>query len=165
MRPEPVDLGWKAAGFNELRLIQMMGGGNVGLVVLGVAFEAQEIVIAARRDAGIFAAHRGPCLVDRAAALLDIEELADPAEVFVLLAAHDALIAVGGLQIFLLEGFGREAEMLREPDDIALGDDDRRIGTAVAGALQAIVVLAHYLGHGPPLTFNRSIEPPRAGSN
>src|SRR5215216_6286262 len=41
MRPEPVDLGWKAAGFNELRLIQMMGGGNVGLVVLGVAFEAQ----------------------------------------------------------------------------------------------------------------------------
>src|SRR5215212_6753364 len=122
-------------------LIQMMGGGNVGLVVLRVAFEAQEIVIAARRDAWIFAAHRGPCLVD-------------PAVVFILLAAHDALIAVGGLQIFLLEGFEREAEMLRQPDDIALGDDDRGIGTAVAGALQAIVVLAHYLGHGPPLTVH-----------
>jgi hypothetical protein len=129
-----------------------MSGGNVGLVVLGIALEAQEIIIAAARHAGIFAAHRGPCLVDRAAPLLDIEELADPAVVFVLLASHDALIAVSGLQIFLLEGLEREAEILRQPDDIALRDDDRGIGTAVAGALQAIVVLAHYLGHRPPLT-------------
>ena len=51
--------------------------------------------------------------------------------------------------------------MLRQPYDIALGDDDRGIGTAVAGALQAIIVFAHCLGHGPLLTvqaINRTAE-------
>ncbi len=100
---------------------------DIGLVVLRIALEPQEIVIPAVRYARIFPAHRGPSIVDRAAPRLDIEELADLAVILVLLPAHDALIAVAGFQIFLLGGLGCQPEIFGEPCEIALVDRDRRI--------------------------------------
>jgi hypothetical protein len=61
----------------------MMCCRDESLIVLGIALEAQEIVIAAVGDARILAADGGPRLVDRAAPRLDIEELADYDVIFV----------------------------------------------------------------------------------
>jgi hypothetical protein len=123
--------------------LAVIGGRDVSFVVLRISLEAQEIVIAAIGDAGIFTAHRRSRLVNGAATGFRVEELADLAIILVLLAAHDPLITVAGLEIFLLEGLGAHVEMLGEPREITLADGDRGIRAAIAGALKAIVVLPH----------------------
>ena len=57
-------------------------------VLLSPALEAQKVVIAAAAAARKGPAHTGPGLVDRAAALVRVEEAANPAKDRILLAPH-----------------------------------------------------------------------------
>jgi hypothetical protein len=67
--------------------LSVVGGGDKLVVLLRPALERQEIVVAAAA-AGIAAANGRARLVDRAAALLGVEERADAAERLVGLAAE-----------------------------------------------------------------------------
>ena len=54
-------------------------------------------------------------MINRAAAFLGVKELADLAVDFILLAPHDTLVAVGGLEELLLRRLERQVEMLGDP--------------------------------------------------
>src|SRR3546814_18638978 len=68
----------------------VVGDGHVVRVFLGVALELQEFVVAAALAAGLLAADLWPRLIDRAAALVGVEDRADAAEVLVVLSAQHA---------------------------------------------------------------------------
>src|SRR6476469_3954409 len=107
--------------------------------------ERQEVVVAAAA-AGIAAAHGWARLVDRAAALVGVEERADAAEMLVGLAANGILAAVPldrELGLGLLEG---EVEMLGKPLHVPLVEGDQRVGAAVTGALFAVIHRARSSG-------------------
>ena len=76
-------------------IVLVIGDGDEGCVVLGAALVHQKIIVAAADfRARIIAAGGGAGLVDRAAAFLGVEELADAAKVFVALTAHQVFVAV-----------------------------------------------------------------------
>lgn len=118
----------------------MIGDRGERFVVLAAALVHQEIIISAAAVAGVIAARGGTRLIDRAAAFLGVEELADAAVDFIALAAH---------QVFVAVAFAREApfrrvvfqrEMLGEAFDVALIQRDNRIRTAISRTVEAIVV-------------------------
>ena len=123
----------------------VVGGRDEVVVFLGVALESEKIPIAAIVLARKVAAGPGPRLIDGAAARLDVEELADAAVIFVLLAPHHALVAVGRFEELLFRFLDREAEILGDAVRVAVAHFDDRIGAAIAGAFQAVIFLS---GHG-----------------
>ncbi len=78
-------------------------------------------------------------MINRAAAFLGVEELADLAVNLVLLAAHDALVAVGLLEIFLLGLGERHVKMPGDAFGVAILHLNDGVGAAVARAFHAIV--------------------------
>src|SRR5580658_1716553 len=111
----------------------------------------QETVIAAVIVAGIGAADLRPRRVDRAAPQFGVEEATDLAEMLVRLAPHGELLVAVDLGELLARLREAETEMLGQPRHVALVERDDRIGTAIAGALRAIV------SHDPPLLVCISI--------
>ena len=109
-------------------------------IFLRPALGHQEIVIAAARRSREFAADLRVRLIDRAAAFLRVEELADITEMLVLLAAHGEFGAVLRLGELRLGGAIAQPEMLRQPLDIGLLELDKRIGTAIARTVRAVVL-------------------------
>jgi hypothetical protein len=122
--------------------IRVAGDGDEGHVLLAAALVHEEVIISAAAGAWIFAAGGGAGVINRAAAFFGVEELADAAEVFVALAAHDRFVAVGFARVSLGRGFYRHLEVLGEALHVALIERDDRIRAAVARAVQTIV-----LGH------------------
>src|SRR5947208_2941904 len=82
-----------------------------------------------------------PRLVDRAVALFRIEELADAAEVNIGLSPHRVFLVVPRHGVLLLRLAKAEPEVFRQALEIALGQGNDRIGTAIARAFAAIVGL------------------------
>ena len=120
--------------------ILVIGDGDERIVVLAAALVHQKIIVAAAAVAGIFAAGGGARMVDRAAPLFRVEELADAAVVFIALAAHQIFMAVAFAREALLRRVERQLEILGEAFDVALVERDDRIRAAVARALQTIIV-------------------------
>ena len=82
-------------------------------VFLGVAFEGQEIVVAAAALAGEFAADGGAGIIDRAAAGLGVDELADRGEMLIFLVTQDAFALFLALHGELLVRFlGADAKVV-----------------------------------------------------
>src|SRR5262249_5746593 len=107
-------------------------------VFLGTPLEGEEIVIAAAaaREAS---AQRRPRRIDRAAALVGIEETAHAAEDMVFLPAH-GILGTPALHRELRPSLAkREPEMFGQPLHVALGESDQGIGAAVARTLLAVV--------------------------
>ncbi len=71
-------------------------------IILVVTLKFQEIIVPAPVLVGIFPANRRTGTVNRAATRIRVEKPADPPEVLVLFAAHDALVAMVGLREFTL---------------------------------------------------------------
>src|SRR5262245_3503044 len=99
----------------------------------------QEVVVAAVGTVGVFVADAGAGFVDRAAAGLGVEEHADAAVDLVFLMPEDLLVghhfgeaAAGGLDV--------DAEVLGQPVEVPLPDDDALIAAAIGGALRAVVI-------------------------
>src|SRR5207245_58609 len=116
----------------------VVGGGDEVGVLLGAPLEGQEVVIAAA-PAGEAAAQRWARLVNGAGPLLGVEEPAHPTEDVVLLAPQGILVIPALDRELGLRLPEAQAEVLRQPLHVALGDGDERVGAAVAGALLAIV--------------------------
>src|SRR5689334_16829156 len=93
------------------------GGRDELVVALAAALGREEVVIAAALAVGVLAADTRSRVVDRAAALFGVEELANPLEDVVLLVAQDAL-AVSDLGVTLLGLLVSEAEVFGEPPDV-----------------------------------------------
>jgi hypothetical protein len=122
--------------------IRVTGDGDEGHVLLAAALVHQEVIISATSGAGIFAAGGGAGMINGAAAFFGVEELADAAEVFVALAAHDGFVAVSFARVAFGCGFNRHLEVLGEALHVTPVERDDRIRAAVARAVQTIV-----LGH------------------
>src|SRR6185437_2720891 len=127
------------AGSIKVPLIGV-GGRDEVRVFLRAALEGKEIVIAAARGARIEPANGGPRLVDRALALLGIEEPADAAEMGIGLAAHEIFVAPLHCGELLARLGEAEAEMLGQALHVTLVELDQGIGTAISRALQTIVL-------------------------
>src|SRR5262245_3947030 len=116
----------------------VVGDGDELGVLLGAPLEGQEVVVAAA-SAGEAATERRARLVDRAAALLGVEEAAHAPEDLVRLAPHGVLAAPAldrELGLGLAEG---DPKVLGQPFHIALVERDQRIGAAIAGTFLAVV--------------------------
>ena len=121
--------------------IAVIGNGDERVVVLGAPLVHQKVVVtAAAVIAWIIAAGGGTRLINRAAALFGIEELADPPEVLVAFPAHQILVAVAFARKALLRGGERDPEIFRKAFDIALRQRDDRIRAAVSGTVQTFIV-------------------------
>jgi hypothetical protein len=114
------------------------GRGNVVWIFLSAAFGCKEIVVAAATTR-IIPADRWSRLIDRAAALLRIEEVANFAEMNISLAPHRERFIAVALGEFAARGRKVDVEVIRQPLHIALRQWDDGIGTTVAWALRAIV--------------------------
>ncbi len=108
-------------------------------VILVLTFKLQKVVVAAVFLIRKLTADFGPRAVDGATAGIRIEETADPAEMLVFLAPHNALVAVVRFGEFALRLRIRIAMVLRQSFDIALGQRYDGIGAAVAGTVEAVV--------------------------
>lgn len=97
----------------------VVGQGDEILVFLRSAFERQEVIVTAAA-AGITTAYRGSGLIDGAAPLFGIEELANPAEVLIGLPPHRILLTIAGGGILLLRLRKADTEMLCQPLHIPL---------------------------------------------
>ena len=122
--------------------ILVAGHGDERFVFLAAAFVHQKIIIPATAGAGIIAAGGRARVIDSAAAFFGVEELADAAEVFVSLAAHEVFITVAFARELGLRRFNRHLEVPRQAIDVALVQRNHRIRAAIAGAVQAVI-----LGH------------------
>ena len=103
------------------------------------AFELQKIVITALVTVGILATYRWAGRVDGAAAFLGVKELADFAVNLVFLPAHDALVAVGFLEEFLLSFGERHIKVLGDALGIPVLHFNDRVGAAIARTFHAVV--------------------------
>ena len=122
----------------------MVGDRDVGFIFLAVAFEFQEVIIAAVALTREHATGGRPRLIYRAAAFLGVKELADLAIDLVFLAAHDALVAMGLLEKFFLSLGERHIKMLGDAFGIAVLHFNDGVGAAVARTFQAII---EFSGH------------------
>ena len=122
----------------------MVGDRDVGFIFLAVAFEFQEIIIAAVTFTREHAAGGGPGVVNRTAAFLGVKELADLAIDLIFLTAHDALVTVGLLEEFLLGLGERHIKMLGDAFGIAVLHFNDGVGAAVARTFHAII---EFSGH------------------
>jgi len=107
--------------------ILVIGNSDERVVVLAAALVHQEIIIAAAAVARIFAAGARASVIDRAAALFRIEELADAPVMLVALAAHQIFVAVTFARVALLRRIERDLEIFREAFHVALIERDHRI--------------------------------------
>lgn len=98
----------------------MIGDRDEGVVVLAAPLVHQEVVISAAAGARIGTAGTRTRLVDRAAAKLGVEELADAAVMRITLTAHQILMAVPFARESLLRRAVTEVKVGREPLDVAL---------------------------------------------
>ena len=100
----------------------------------------QEIVIAAA-PARIIAANFRTCFIDRAAALIAIEEMTNLTEMLVFLPSHCIGRAPIGVFLgeFLLCLLVAKAEILRQALQITLCQLDDGIGTTIAGTFRTII--------------------------
>ena len=106
-----------------------------------VAFELQELVVAAAFAVRVGVTHAGTRLVYRATPFFGVEHLADLAEVFVVLLfqrTHFFRAVKTRVTRFGL-GVG-DVEMFGQPGDVALADFDQRVTASVPGAFAAIVL-------------------------
>src|ERR1700720_1815144 len=99
---------------------------------------SQKFVVAAAGLVGIVVADARPGLVDGAATRLHVEKHADGAVNLVLLMTEN-LLTVDELREAALCRFDVDPEMLREPVEVALTDDDAIVAAAIRRALRAIV--------------------------
>src|SRR5262245_56937876 len=132
----------RRVGFRALIFV-MPGGGHVVGVLLAAPLEAEEVPIAAAALAGKRPADPRARLIDGAAAGLGVEEPADAAEMRVLLAPHDATMAMfrgGEPALGFLVG---HPEMAGDAGEVETRDHDHRIGAAIARAFEAVVKLRH----------------------
>ena len=114
----------------------MIGNRDELRVVLHLALVHQKIVIpAAALFARVVAAVGGSRLINCAAAFFGIEELADAAEVRVLLAPHDVLAPVSRAREFFLRLLKRHVVMLGETLHVRLVQRNQRVRTAITGAI------------------------------
>jgi fumarate hydratase class II len=120
--------------------VLVIGDGDELVVFLAATLVHQEIIVAAAAGTGVGAARGRTRRVNGAASLFGVEELADAAEVFIALAAHDVLVAVGGAREAALRGLEFQIKMLREAFDVTLVQGNDRIRTAVSRAIQTIVL-------------------------
>src|SRR4029079_14364833 len=122
-----------------LRVVDPGGDGEL-LVLLRVALELEELVIAAPPRRRVGAADRRAVLVDRAPARLGIEEAARGAEDLVLPVTQDPLarlVALAGeLALRLL---GRDVEALTQPHQVPRCHLDAGVRAAVGRAAGAVV--------------------------
>ena len=113
------------------------GGWNEFVVALAAALGGEKIIITAPEAVRVLAADRWPRLVDRAAARLFIEKLADLLEYVIFLTAKHA-VAEGNLRIPLLGLLIGEAEMAGQPYDVSSRNFDTIIAATVCRAFRAI---------------------------
>ena len=116
----------------------MPGRRNVLGIFLGVTFGGEKIIVAAA-PTRVGPTNSRSCLVDRAASLVGIEEAADLAEMHIRLAAHGILLVAilfGELSSGCLKA---QSEVSGEATDIAFGQRNDGIGTAIAWTFRAIV--------------------------
>src|SRR5690606_23117966 len=122
------------------------GRGNELVIALMLAFELEEIVVAADFPVRIAAAHVRTSLVDRAAPRVGVEEAADRLIDVIALMSQDLLVdflrlvPVREATLCILEG---QIEMLRESRNVVIAYRNARMATAVARAGQAIVAGFH----------------------
>mgnify|MGYP003343487195 CR=1 FL=1 len=145
---------------SDLRPLCVVGRRNEVRVFLVPAFGRQEVVIAAA-PTRIFAAGLGPRRVDGAAAFLGVEEAADAPEDRIGLAAHGVFLVAIHFGELLARGLEAEAEMLGQPFDVGFGERNERIGTAIAGAFEAIV-LGHRNSRAVQGSSDEQVNPYRA---
>ncbi len=107
--------------------ILVIGNGDERVVVLAAALVHQKVVVAAAAVAGIFAAGPRAAVINRAAAFLRVEELADAAVMLIALSAHQIFVAVAFARVALLRRIERDVEIFREALDVALVERDDRI--------------------------------------
>lgn len=107
--------------------ILMIGDGDERVVVLAAPLMHQKIIVAAAAVSRIFTAGARASMIDRAAALFRIEELADAPVMLVALAAHQIFVAVTLARVALLRRIERDLEIFREAFDVALIERDHRI--------------------------------------
>ena len=100
-------------------------------IVLGIALRHQKAVVATTATR-IFAANRRSSLVDGAAALHGIEEVAGFAEMYVGFAAHGVRLIAVYFGKFLARLLKTQSEMIGQPLHVMLLERDHRVGTAVA---------------------------------
>src|SRR5262245_31419138 len=123
----------------ERLIFVMPSGGDIFPILLAVALEFEEVVIAAAAVAGIRPAHSRPRLIDGAAARLGVEEPADPPGMRIGLAAHDPLAAVLRLGEALLGLLFGKAKMPRDAHQVVARHRYDGIGAAIARAPQAVI--------------------------
>ena len=127
------------AGMTKKSIPRVVGRRDVSFVFLAIAFKFQEVIVAAMAFAGEYTAGGGSRMIDGAAALLGIKEPADLAVNLVLLPAHDALVAVGFPEEFLLGPGERHVEVLGDAFGITVLHFNYGVGAAVARTFHAIV--------------------------
>ncbi len=98
----------------------------------------KEIVVAAAGSVGVFVAHTRAGVVNRAATGFRVHEHADAAEELVLLMTQN-LFTFDRLREPLFRRFGIDAEMARQPVQIALIDGNTVVAAAVGGTFEAVV--------------------------
>ncbi len=113
------------------------GGRNEIVVALTAALGGEEIIITAAEAVRVLAADCRPRLVDRAAARLFIEKLADLLEYMVTLTAKHA-VAIGYLRVPLLGLLISDAEMSGQARDVSSRNFDTIIAATVRRAFRAI---------------------------
>jgi len=103
------------------------------------ALPLQKFEVAAPARIGIETANPRTMLIDGAATLGRMEELAGAFEDRIFAMAQHAPVAFDHLGEALLGGVILEVEALRETRDIAFRDDDVIVGAAITGALRAVI--------------------------
>jgi hypothetical protein len=94
-------------------------------------------------------------MINTAASRFRIKELANLAEVFVFLAAHHTLVAMGGFKIFLLGFFGCEVKVTCNTRCVFVFHLNHRVRTAIARTFQTIIF--GFLRHRHSQKLNRRI--------
>ena len=114
----------------------------------------QEIVIAAA-PARIIAANFRTCFIDRAAALISIEEMTNLTEMLVFLPSHCIGRAPVGVFLgeFLLCLLVAKAEILRQALQITLCQLDDGIGTTIAGTFRTIIHEHRFASYAFPIAW------------
>jgi hypothetical protein len=114
-------------------------GEGVGIVLL-FALEPEQVVIRAPRRNGKFAANRGACVIDAAAARFGIDELARLAKQRILLAPQHSLFLIN-LRVTRSSHFFRHAEVTRKPPNVARRHLHALVDrTTVGRTINAIVI-------------------------
>ncbi len=135
------------------RPLRNLGARNEVFIALVFALEFEKVVVPAGLSIRVFAADLRPCLVDRAAALILIEKLADGRVDRIFPVLKDVLDfpffvtildGVLGDEFFPSSCLG-DPEMSGQPTNIFFRHGDPGVATAIPGTFTTVVL---HLGHG-----------------